>query len=85
MRSTSKVLPKRADAAEKGCRLCGQLLTEMNLRQKLSGGAVILLGLLQAYLYVKGQPPPPALDQAFIAALGALVAPKQVARAKHAA
>ena len=63
----------------------------MNLRQKLSGGAVILLGLLQAYLYVRGQAPPPALDQAFIAALGALVAPKHVrvdglvARAKHAA
>ncbi len=48
----------------------------MNLRQKLSGGAVILLGSLQAYLYMKGQPPPPALDQAFIAALGVLVAPK---------
>lgn len=49
----------------------------MNLRQKISGGAALLFGLLEVYLIVKGEKPPAVLDQAFIAALGALAAPKQ--------
>ena len=49
----------------------------MNLRQKVSAGAAIVFGSVEVYLIVKGQKPPAALDQAFIAAIGVLAAPKQ--------
>ena len=49
----------------------------MNMRQRISAGAAIVFGAVEVYLIVKGQKPPAALDQAFIAAVGVLVAPKQ--------
>ena len=53
------------------------MIQQMNLRQKIAAGAAIFFGAVEVYLVIKGQKPPAALDQAFIAALGVLAAPKQ--------
>jgi len=52
-------------------------MNRMNQRQKIAAGAAIFFGAVEVYLTLKGQKPPAALDQAFIAALGLLAAPKQ--------
>ena len=49
---------------------------KLNRRQLTAGVTAVILGAINGYLMAKGQKPPPALNQAFIAAVGVLFAPK---------